>query len=157
MISFSVFVCSFQLISQIIFMALWNIDLNSISAVNLVLVSFFILFQRANIIGFENALHYIVPYSIPFRFQAVAICVESCLPILVAYNFSSGKNVIQRVEEAASTVSPSVCFPSKTGENELSFQSFCGLTVPMTLGTVMLTFAQSPFFNVSFFPLLFLK
>ena len=82
-------------------MAIFHIDLNSISAVNLVLVIFKVTARKIN-------------------FQAVAICVEYCLPLLTAYSSSKAKNNILRAEEAVESVAPSVRWPKLEGKKQVS-------------------------------------
>ena len=104
---FSVLTCLFHLITQVVMMALWKIEFNNISAVNLIM--------------------------------AVATSTEFTIPMVMAFSMSTEKSRLDRAKDAFVKTGPTI---------------FCGVTLTMLMGTIMLAFAHSQFFKVFFFRML---
>lgn len=99
--------CLFHLITQVVMMAIWRIEFNNISAVNLIM--------------------------------AVATSTEFTIPMVMAFLMSSEKTRLDRAKDAFVKAGPTI---------------FCGVTLTMLMGTIMLAFAHSQFFKVFFFRML---
>lgn len=112
-------------------MCLWDINLNAISLVNLVVVSFLqpVTVLLAGLLNVVKISHF-------FSSQCTGIAVEFCSHIVRAYTVSGCKTRVQRAHKALSEMGSSV---------------LRGITLTKLGGIVVLAFSNSRLFQVFYF------